>query len=60
MTRTTLGTVIGLVLGAAWAFGSFGQMLVVAVFAALGYAIAKIVAGELDLTPYLSGRRSDR
>lgn len=60
MTRTTLGTVIGLVLGVAWAFGSFGQMLVVAVFAALGYAIAKIVAGELDLTPYLSGRRSDR
>jgi hypothetical protein len=36
MTRTTLGIIIGLALGLALAFGSFGQMLLVALFCALG------------------------
>ncbi len=57
MTRTMLGTLIGLALGFALAFGSFGDMLIVALFGALGYGVSKIVAGELDLSPYLSGRR---
>jgi hypothetical protein len=60
MTRTMLGTLIGLALGFALAFGSFGDMLIVALFGALGYGIAKIVAGELDLSPYLTGRRNQR
>jgi hypothetical protein len=60
MTRTTLGTLIGLALGFALAFGSFGDMLIVALFGALGYGVAKIVSGELDLIPYLSGRRNQR
>ncbi len=60
MARTTLGTIVGLILGLALAFGSFGQMLIVALFAILGFVIAKIVGGELDLSPYLSGRRSGR
>ncbi len=60
MTRTMLGTLIGMALGFALAFGSFGDMLIVALFGAVGFGVAKIVAGELDLTPYLSGRRNRR
>ncbi|SHF56091.1 hypothetical protein SAMN05443575_0296 [Jatrophihabitans endophyticus] len=60
MTRTALGTVVGLVLGLALAFGSFGQMLVVALFAAIGFVLAKVLEGEIDLSPYLTGRRDNR
>jgi hypothetical protein len=60
MTRTTLGIVIGLALGLALAFGSFGQMLIVALFAAIGFIVAKVLEGELDLSPYLSRRRNGR
>jgi hypothetical protein len=60
MTRTTLGLVIGLVLGLALAFGSFGQMLIVALFAAIGFVVAKILDGNLDLGPYLARWRDSR
>lgn len=60
MTRTMFGTLIGLALGFALAFGSFGDMLIVALFGALGYGVAKIISGELDLSPYLTGRRDQR
>ncbi|CAN5795638.1 MAG: DUF2273 domain-containing protein [Geodermatophilaceae bacterium] len=60
MPGTTLGTIVGLVLGLALAFGSFGQMLIVALFAAIGFVVAKVVTGDLDLSPYLSGRRLGR
>jgi hypothetical protein len=57
MTRITLGIVVGLALGFAVAFGSFGQMLIVALFAIIGYVVAKVLEGDVDLIPYLSGRR---
>lgn len=60
MSNTTLGTLVGLVLGLVIAFGTFGQMLIVALFAAIGFVIAKIVAGELDLSPYVNARREPR
>jgi hypothetical protein len=60
MTRTTLGVVIGLALGLALAFGSFGQMLIVALFAVIGFVVAKVLEGDLDLSPYLSRRREGR
>ena len=60
MTRTTLGVVIGLALGLALAFGSFGQMLIVALFAVIGFIVAKVVEGDLDLSSYLSRRREGR
>lgn len=60
MERTTLGTIVGLILGLALAFGGFGQMLVVALFAVIGFVVAKVAAGELDLSPYLSGGRNRR
>jgi hypothetical protein len=60
MTRTVLGIVIGLALGLALAFGSFGQMLIVALFAAIGFIVAKVLDGDLDLGSYLSRRRDSR
>lgn len=60
MTTTMLGTLVGLALGAALAFGSFGDMLIVALFGAIGFGIAKVVAGEVDLTRYISGRRDEQ
>jgi hypothetical protein len=54
------GTAVGLVLGLALAFGNFGQMLVVALFAALGWGVAKVLSGDIDLSPYLAGRRGER
>lgn len=57
MTRTTVGVAIGLALGLALAFGSFGQMLIVALFTAIGFVVAKVLEGDLDLGSYLSRRR---
>jgi hypothetical protein len=60
MNRTSLGTIVGLTLGVTLAFGSFGQMLIVALFGALGFAVARVLSGDLDLSSYLQGRRSNR
>ena len=60
MTRTTLGVVVGLALGLALAFGSFGQMLIVALFGIAGFVVARVLDGELDLSPYLPRRRDGR
>jgi hypothetical protein len=60
MTRTTLGIATGLLLGLALAFGSFGQMLIVALFAVIGFVVAKVLEGDLDLGSYLSRRREGR
>ena len=54
MTRTALGIILGLALGLTVAFGSFGQMLIVALFAVTGFVVAKVLDGNLDLSPYLS------
>ncbi|HEX8080287.1 MAG TPA: hypothetical protein VF557_08760 [Jatrophihabitans sp.] len=60
MNRSTLGTLVGLALGFALAFGDFGQMLIVALFAVVGFVVAKILDGDLDLSQYVSGRRSSQ
>ena len=60
MTRSTIGILVGLALGFALAFGDFGQMLIVALFAVIGFVVAKILDGDLDLSQYVSGRRTSR
>jgi hypothetical protein len=60
MTRTALGIVVGLALGLAVAFGGFGQMLIVALFGIAGFVVARVLDGELDLSPYLPRRRDGR
>ncbi len=57
MTRTALSIIIGLALGLALAFGSFGQLLIVALFAALGAIVAKVLDGDIDLGRYVTSRR---
>jgi len=49
MSRTAFGTAVGLLLGLVLVFAGFGPMLVVALFGAGGWAVAKVLAGELDL-----------
>jgi len=56
MTPTVVGLFVGLFLGLALAFGGFGDMLIVAFFGALGYLVAKVLVGELDVTEYLGSR----
>lgn len=56
-STVTLSLIVGLALGFAAAFGGFWQLVIVAVFAALGLVVGKVLDGEIDLTPYLGGRR---
>jgi hypothetical protein len=58
MNRTALATITGLILGLALVFGNFGDMLIVALLGAIGYGIAKILDGELDVAGWLSRGRS--
>lgn len=58
MNRTALATVTGLILGLALVFGNFGDMLIVALLGAIGYVLAKIVDGDLDVQGWLSRSRS--
>ncbi len=58
MNRTALATVTGLILGLALVFGNFGDMLIVALLGAIGYGIAKVLDGDLDVQDWLSRSRS--
>jgi hypothetical protein len=53
MQTTTVGLFVGLILGLALAIEGFGAMLIVAFVGALGYLIAKVLEGELDLSEYV-------
>jgi hypothetical protein len=57
MNRTALATVTGLILGLALVFGNFGDMLIVALLGLIGYGIAKLLDGELDVQGWLSRSR---
>ena len=57
MNRVSLATITGLLLGITVVFGSFGDMLVVALFGAIGYGIAKVLDGTLDLSAVVSKAR---
>jgi len=56
MNRTALATVTGLILGLALVFGNFGDMLIVALLGAIGYGIAKVLDGDVDVARVLRGR----
>ena len=60
MNRTALATLTGLILGLALVFGSFGDMLIVGLFGLIGYVIAKVIDGDLDVQGWLSRGRYRR
>lgn len=63
MTRTIFGTAVGLILGLVVVLVGFGQMLIVGLFALIGWAVAKVLGRELDLSALSSigqQRRSPR
>ena len=60
MNRTALATVTGLILGLALVFGNFGDMLIVALLGAIGYGIAKVLDGDMDVQGWLSRSRYRR
>lgn len=57
MSRSSLGLLVGLILGIVLIFDDFGGMLIVALIGAIGFGIGKILDGELDVAQYLQGRR---
>ena len=57
MNRIALATITGLVLGVTVVFGSFGDMLVVALFGAIGYGAAKVINGDIDTQGWLARSR---
>jgi hypothetical protein len=56
MPPTVVGLFTGLLLGLAWVIGGFDAFVGTAVLGVLGFLIGKVVAGQLDLIPYLGGR----
>jgi hypothetical protein len=51
MNRTALAILTGLILGLTLVFGDFGDMLIVALFGALGYGVAKVLDGDVPGWP---------
>ncbi|SNS67765.1 hypothetical protein SAMN05421812_101371 [Asanoa hainanensis] len=49
MTKTIFGTAIGIALGFAVAFGNFGDLALVGLFALVGYGVTKVVTGKIDV-----------
>jgi len=60
MNRVSLATITGLILGLALVFGNFGDMLIVGLFGAIGYLIAKLLNGDLDLSMLRGRAESER
>jgi hypothetical protein len=60
MNRTALATIVGLFLGITLVFGNFGDMLVVALFGAIGYGLAKVLDGDVDVNALLAKARTSR
>ena len=58
MQMTTLGLFTGLILGLALIVGNFGDMLIVALFGAIGVVVVKVIEGDLDLNELTNRRRS--
>lgn len=57
MRPAVVGLMVGIALGFAAAFGGFGAFLTVALLGLLGLLVGMVAGGQLDLTPYLGGRR---
>ena len=57
MRTAHAGLFLGAILGLALILEGFGEMLIVALFAGLGWLIASVLAGTIDLGEVLSNQR---
>lgn len=60
MQPTVVGLFAGLLLGIALIVGDFSDMLVVALFGAIGYVVMKVVEGELEVGEIIDRNRRTR
>lgn len=58
MPISIVGLFVGLLLAIAAAIGGFSFFVIGIVLGAVGFVVGKVLDGQLDLTPYLSGRGS--
>jgi hypothetical protein len=57
MRTAHVGLFFGAILGLALILESFGDMLIVALFGLVGWAVARVLEGDLDLNELLGSRR---
>ena len=57
MRTAHVGLFLGAILGFAVIVEGFGEMLIVALFAALGWLVASVVSGSIDVAEVLSTQR---
>lgn len=57
MRTSQIGLIIGTLLGMTLVIEGFGDMLIVALAALVGWIVTRVMEGELDLTDYLGGGR---
>jgi len=60
MRSSQVGLFLGALLGLALVIEGFGDMLIVALIAFVGWVVARVVEGELDLGDVLSGGKKNR
>jgi uncharacterized membrane protein len=51
------GAIVGFVVGVLWMWLGFGEMLFVAIAAAIGYAVGGMLAGEHDVQSLIDSLR---
>ncbi len=54
MRNSTVGILLGAFLGYVLVIADFSDMLVVALFALLGWVVARIVTGDLDVAEFFN------
>ena len=59
MSSPQFGLLLGAILGLALILEGFGDMLIVALIALVGWIVARVIEGDLDLNDVLSGGRKD-
>jgi hypothetical protein len=57
VNTTTVGVFVGLILGLAAVLGDFTDVFVVALFGIVGFVVAKILEGDIDITNYIGQNR---
>jgi hypothetical protein len=60
MRPAQIGVLVGAILGLALVLEGFGDMLIVALTAAVGWAVMRIASGEVDLSELVDRTRPDR